>query len=133
VSVVELKISGDRESAIALKIPKSVPEDGAASIEVMVSAGAWTGKFVPVELAGAELAPFLQELGDVIENAEGEAHLETSEGNLDLQVEAGSKGRFSVSGYLCMGDDRQVTLEFSFDTNAAALKPLVGLIQSIEN
>ena len=42
VSVVELKISGERESTIALKVPKSVSEDSTAAIEVMVSAGAWT-------------------------------------------------------------------------------------------
>lgn len=132
MSVVELKISGERESTIALKVPKSVTQEGQASIEVMVSAGAWTGKYVPVQVAGNELAPFLQELGDVVNNGEGEAHLETAEGNLDVQVEALSAGNFNVSGYLVMGEERQVTLEFAFETKSAALKPLSGLIESIE-
>jgi len=109
LSSVELKISGGRESSIALKVPKSIAQNAADPIEVMVSAGAWTGKYVPVQLAEGELLPFLQELAEIIESSEGDAHLETSEGNLDLQVEAGFKGRFTVSGYLCMGDDRQVT------------------------
>jgi len=41
-------------------VPKSIAQNAADPIEVMVSAGAWTGKYVPVQLAEGELLPFLQ-------------------------------------------------------------------------
>ena len=125
--MVELKIAGEGESQLILKVPVALSnvDDETNLIQVQASAGAWTGKSVDLRLTSGELSTFFSELAELIETQNGDAHLETSEGEIDVQIEAATKGRFVVAGYISTGLDRQVTLEFAFETDNKALDPLV--------
>ena len=131
--MVELKIPGEGDSLLILKVPAALSDvdDESNLIQVQASAGAWTGKLVDLRLKSAELSSFITELGVLIESQNGDAHLETEEGEIDVQIEAATKGRFVVAGYISTGLDRQVTLEFAFETDLKSLSPLVPQLKQI--